>query len=752
MDENIRTLLQGVVSLAALGLDTRYAVLRLADGSIIASGEDVPVDEEAPLAERATRHDAPVFVSALDRKDDAGISFHVAAVLRGASGEINGTLAAFDSGARSDTWDDRQILEQLAAQAARLLEVQNVLAAVESQCRRLDAFVNAVAVPAYVVEHGRFVWVNSKFANALGYTREELLALDSPVDLVLPEEQEFVREILRRREAGDTADVRYSTRVRARDGSVLHAESHGSVALVDGHSYIVGVGVDISEQSRERRRVLDRQEYFRALTENASDVIAILNVAGAITYITPSVERVLGYAPGELQGLQYVSLVHPDDRERVQAVLDRLAQISDASVPVAAYQLRSISGSWRVLESVGSNLLGHPQVRGLVLNMRDITDRKVLEAEVEQLHRLTSLGRLSAQVAHEFNNVMMGIAPFVEIVRRRAGDDANLHRSADAMTSAIARGKRITTDILRFGRPAQPALRSVDVREVIRHAVREIGPLLPHDVALQNGPTDVPLYIAGDPSQLSQVLINLALNARDAIAGPGTITIAARLGTPGEFPRGGDYVHITLTDTGAGIDNVDLPYIFEPLFTTKKTGTGLGLSVVWQIVTAHHGHISVDTEKGKGTTLHIYLPAIERREIEQVPDGRPPSEAMEKHRVLVIEDEPTVAEGLRMILEAEGFEVAVAENGETVTERLAEQVPDVVILDLSLPDEDGRDTYRRVFASSGMPTIFSSGHAGEGDIESLLLNEHTAFLMKPYTSDELLSTIAQLLGKGWAGN
>jgi PAS domain S-box-containing protein len=734
---------QELVSLAAVLLDARFAILRMFDGTVLTNDDAAPIDAEAMLAERVSvRRETVVAFTAEESRLVPGIGFYAAAPVRDEEGRALGTLAVLDQGVRELTWSDSQILTQFGKQIVRLFETDVRLQSLEAQLRRLETIIDALPLAAYVTENGRFAMVNARFARALGYTKDELLAMESVTQIVVTEEQEFVREMLRRRQAGEQNDTRYVTQIRARDSRICDAELHGSVAYVDGRRLLIGAAVDITVHSQERRRVLEREEHFRALTENVSDIIAILDGRGVISYITPSVGRMLGYLPDELTGKDYGGFVHPDDRERVDEAIKAITPGAHPLFSTLTYRFRARNGSWKVLESGGTNFLNHPHVRGLVLNTRDITDRKVLEQQVEQLHRLTSLGRLSAQVAHEFNNVLMGIQPFAEVVLRHSADP-RLLAAGDAIVTAVTRGKRITTDILRFGRPANLAVQTVNVSSVIRQAIDEIRPALPSNVALETSIADSTLYVQGDAAQLAQVLINLMLNALEAMRpNGGTLAVTAH---PSE---GHELIQVTVRDTGEGIADQDLPYIFEPLFTTKRTGTGLGLSVVWQIVSAHHGRVSAESVRGMGTTLHVHIPAIAEPSEGDTPLAhRRERPAGEKGHVLLVEDDPMVAGGLRLSLESEAFEVSVAVSGAEVVPRILERMPDVVVLDLSLPDEDGRSVYERIVAMAPLPVIFSSGHACDADVERLLNNPRTAFLMKPYATEELLRTIDQLLGR-----
>jgi two-component system, cell cycle sensor histidine kinase and response regulator CckA len=495
------------------------------------------------------------------------------------------------------------------------------------------------------------------------------------------------------------------------------------------------------------RQLREREEYFRAISDHLSDVIAILSRDHVVTYLSASVERVLGLHRDEQTGRIFPEAfhLHPDDRARLSAALAELSS-NDRFEPIEC-RFQHENGRWRTFEIAGTNLLGNEQIRGFLINLRDITDRKQMEQELAQLSRLTSLGRLAAQIAHEFNNVLMGIQPIVEVIRRRPDEDPALLRFADLISSSIARGKRITSDILRFGRPAQLTLRPVAVLELIRQVADEIRPSLPQGIALALSAGKQPLFVLADPAQLVQVLVNLALNAKDAMRdGGGTLAISVRRAEEGDIVNAGRFAHFELSDTGSGIAPEDLPYIFEPLFTTKKSGTGLGLSVVLQIVAAHGGHIGVDSEAGRGTTFHLFIPCAPPpgsvQETERVSTPSP-----QRLRVLVVEDDDPVASGLRWMLENEGFAVRVVGKGADVLPAISEYMPEIVVLDLGLPDEDGQSVYERIAAAGDLPVIFSSGHASEGEIEKLVDSSRTAFLMKPYSTDELLRAIQRLVAK-----
>jgi len=481
--------------------------------------------------------------------------------------------------------------------------------------------------------------------------------------------------------------------------------------------------------------------WLQSIIENISDVIAIVDVNGQPTYVSPSVERILGYEPDEFLRVPFLHRVHPQDRARLSTDMKQLAR--RGACAAVEYRIEHANRSWRLMEVVARNLLDHPQIEGVVLSMRDITERKRMEQEVAQLYRLTSLGRLAAQVAHEFNNVLMGIQPMVDILRKRAGHEAWALKAIDSIHASIGRGKRITTDILRYARPAQLSAHPVRVEDVIRQAEQELRPMLQRENITLDVHWSQPAFVHADPAQLAQVLINLALNARDAMPAGGMLEISATLAHAGDLGSVQRFIHFRVRDTGEGISSEHLPYIFEPLFTTKRTGTGLGLSVVHQIVAAHGGRISVESTPGSGATFDVFIPAATQSESAE--DPKAGEERLDSMRILLVDDDDLVTEALQISLEEEGMMVRVVTRGAEVVSAIESFHPDLILLDLTLPDADGRTLYARIAERFDIPVIFSTGHAAELDVASLLDQPRTAFLMKPYTTDELLATIRGML-------
>lgn len=385
---------------------------------------------------------------------------------------------------------------------------------------------------------------------------------------------------------------------------------------------------------------------------------------------------------------------------------------------------------------------------GVVVTFTDATPRRRLEAQLEQANRVESLGRLAANMAHEFNNVLMGIQPFAELMTRNISAEKR-EQAAKHIQTAVRRGKNVAGDILRFTRPLDPVRSAIDVEEFlgsfVTEALRVIGnaPEIRIDVEGR-------LFVDGDRNQLHQTLTNLALNARDAMPGGGQIVIrATRERGSARFSFGvveqpDRFVHLAVADDGVGIPADIIGHVFEPMFTTKKSGTGLGLSIVHQIVKRHGGQIFVESVVGKGATFHLFLPAAEGAE-ETLPASGGEAKTAPRLKVLLVEDEPTVAEGIAELLRLENMSVDVVATGADAVDAMIRSRADVVILDIGLPDIDGREVYEQILARRpAMPVIFSTGHAEPSRFEEVLQRPATRMLLKPYDSETLVGAIREI--------
>ena len=361
---------------------------------------------------------------------------------------------------------------------------------------------------------------------------------------------------------------------------------------------------------------------FRKLVEHSSDVITLLNGAGKILYSTQAQKPTLGYGQGELVGQDVFGLVHPDDRDRAQALLLSLL-VPPASVVRDAVRVRHKDGTWRDLEFAAVNHLEDPIIEAVVVTYHDVTDRKrteaalrALEGQHRQAQKMEAIGRLASGVAHDFNNLLTAILGGAELLLEELPVDHAGRVEVEEMRMAALRGADLTRQLLAFSRDRGMSPQLVDVNRLITTLTGMLSRLMRGNVNLRftAAPALDPIWV--DPGQLEQVVTNLAVNARDAMPGGGLLTIetrvaslaadeAASLGVPP-----GRYAALVVRDTGSGMDAETRARIFEPFFTTKPKGegTGLGLATVYGIVERAGGAILVDTEVGAGTTFTVYLP------------------------------------------------------------------------------------------------------------------------------------------------
>ena len=435
--------------------------------------------------------------------------------------------------------------------------------------------------------------------------------------LLPPGHPDDTGEILRRLRHGERLE-HYETRRQAKDGRVLDVSLTIS-PIRDEQGTIVGASAiarDITERKysqeelRRSRQALQESELrFRSLVQNSSDIITILEADGTIRYESPSIERILGYKPEELVGKNAFELVHPDDRPRIMAIFQANLSLPGSITPIEV-RFRHNDGSWRTLEATGNNLLQEPGVAGIVVNSRDITERKRTEDVLHATEKLATTGRLAAAIAHEINNPLEGVTNLLYLLENHPSLDATARRYARMAQEEVARVARIARQTLAFYRePTEPV--EVDVAELVNGLLE----LYAHKLQSRNVALDKrlesPALITASPGEVRQVLSNLLSNALDAVPEHGEIKVHVFQSRDWSHPwqQG---VRINVADNGHGIPREHLRRIFDPFFTTKgEKGTGLGLWVSHGIVQKYGGSIHVHSSMRpghSGTCFSVFFP------------------------------------------------------------------------------------------------------------------------------------------------
>ena len=602
----------------------------------------------------------------------------------------------------------RDISERKASEAARLQAERDYRTLFESS-HDLVLLVD----PA----DGTIVTSNRRASELYGYTAGELHGM--PMSRLALDAEPGMTEV--RRVLGGACEARFETTHRRRDGRLLHLQA--ALGLVDygGRNVILATYRDATEEGRLLRALTASERRLRQIVDHGYDMLAITDAEGRMQFVSGSVEPVLGRAAEELVGRVFTDVVHPDDQQQVARVFAEVLQAPGARASVICRIGRE--GQTRWCEGAGVNMLDVEGVEGVVIIARDITDRRELEERVENARRVESLGQVAATVAHEFNNVLMAIQPVADLLGFRHGGSADIAALASRLTAAVQRGRVIAGRILRFAHPAQPARQRTRLGPWLSAAAEELRSVVGAGIRIETCAGDG-LEAEADPQQLHQLLTNLVLNAADAMQHGGTISIGVARVT-----RDSPWLEISVADSGPGIPPEVRSRIFEPFFTTKPKGTGLGLALCQQVATAHGGTIRAESRPERGTAVIVRLPAL--------PEQR--SETPQKRRLLMVEDDPGVAEALMLTL-GDAYDIEWSSRGLGVVEKVRASTPDLVMLDVQLPDADGVSLYRQLREKSlHVPVVLMSGSIA---VDPRKLDCRAAFLPKPFMAEELFAATA----------
>ena len=505
-----------------------------------------------------------------------------------------------------------------------------------------------------------------------------------------------------------------------------------------------------------RKQMVEREELFRLITENAADMIAVVDANGNRLYNSPSYQKILGYTPEELEGARPVEHIHPDDREKVhraalEASVTRLGQSVE-------YRMRHKNGSWRILESRASTIVNRQgAVDRLVIVTRDATERKQLEEQFRQAQKMEAVGRLSGGVAHDFNNLLGVIIGYGEILQESLESSNPLRPSVDEVLKAGHRAASLTRQLLAFSRQQVLDPKVLDLNGVVRDTEKLLKRLIGEDIELKTELEASLALIKADQSQIEQALLNLAVNARDAMPQGGKIELAtSNFHMDADFVRRypypvqvGDYVLLSFSDSGIGMDAATRARIFEPFFTTKEKGkgTGLGLSMVYGVVKQSGGYIDVISEPGSGASFRIYLPRVDAPiDVPTKPELSASLRGTET--VLLVEDEPSLRALAVHLLESCGYTVLEASNGEHALQVSDEQKQDIHLLftDVVMPGISGRVLAEELVKKRPqIRVLYTSGYTGQTVGAHGVLAEGSHFIPKPFTKEALARKVREVL-------
>jgi len=612
------------------------------------------------------------------------------------------------------------------------------------------------------VEDGCYVYVNDGFCRITGYSREEAIG-KTPFDLGLyvdPVDRKKFIDILKEKGSVDAYELRF----RVKSGQVLDLLLSGRIFQYGKEDCLVAVTKDITQFKEAQRRILESEKRYRDLFNSVSDLIYTQDLEGRFLSANRAMTEIFDRDPAELVGRSTTDFMKPELRPLFYTEYIETIKKQGHYEGVTSYLARD---GRKVYIEYRSRLVtpgeGEPYITGIG---RDVTERILAEKEIKKLNRemlqaqkMEAVGTLAGGIAHDFNNLLQGILGFTQmLLMERDGNDPDTAK-LDQIEKAAYRASELTQQLLAFSRKVESNLRPVDLNQEVGQVRGLLERTIPKMIAIELHLEEHLNVIRADPAQLEQVIMNLGVNARDAMPDGGKLVFETENVTLHEEyceshlgAKPGRYVLLSISDTGQGMDREILEHIFEPFFTTKGvgSGTGLGLAMVYGIIKSHGGYIMCYSELGEGTTFKIYLPVMQgdpvENEIETKRNAAVPEGGSET--VLLVDDEEILRDIGKDILEKFGYTVLLAADGESALELYRENPEDIslVILDIVMPGMGGKKCLEEILKMNPQAkVVIASGYSINGRAKEVLDGGARAFIRKPYELKQMLGEVRKVL-------
>ncbi len=634
-----------------------------------------------------------------------------------------------------------------------------------------EAFL--LSIPALVyVKNREFMYLlaNRAFAEMLGLADKDIVG-KTDYDLFPDDMADIFRKTDRMVMESDCPRLNLEMKIRRPDGGTLWVSTN-KAPFHDVHGKvvgIVGISLDITERKNAENALKESEKRLNFVLEGSNDGFWDWNMVTGRVQRNVRWAEMLGYRSGEIgAGVNgWKCLVHPEDLPVVKEIFrDHIS----GKIPQyrVEYRMCCKSGVWAWIADRGKVVEWDESGKALRMagTATDISDRKVAEHEKQQLsdqlrqaQKLEAIGQLTGGIAHDFNNILTAIIGYGHLLLMNTGGDDKTRGFVEQILMSSDRAAGLTQSLLAFSRKQVTNLKPVDLNEIIRKIEKLLRRLIGEDVQLLTTYYREPLIVMADCGQMEQILMNLATNARDAMPDGGTLSIRtdtmvvdAGVLNPVLLASPSKYACMAVSDSGTGMDAATRERIFEPFFTTKGVGqgTGLGLSIVHGIVEQHKGYVSVQSEAGTGTTFKVYLPV----NIAKAGDEDTATITMESMRgtetILLAEDQNDVRATTRNTLEMYGYKVIEAYDGENAVDCFMEHKEKIefLIIDMIMPKRHGRDVYDFIRGMRpGIKTLFISGYTADILDKKQVLKGEINFLKKPFSPNELLMKIREILDK-----
>jgi PAS domain S-box-containing protein len=626
--------------------------------------------------------------------------------------------------------------------------------ALREQARFVQQLLDAIPFPiAAKGRDGRLQLFNAAFAAAGNRTREQ--AIGKTMDeLGIPDTDAHTArdEALL---AGGTAQVYEALMPTAGSGMRRHVLSKAPLRAKDGEiTGIVTAAVDIDDRYEAEQALRQSEERFRTLFDFASDAIFIHDIGGKFVEVNRTACERLGYSRDELLAMSPTDIDLPEFAALVAVREEELTSHRSTFLETAHVRREGVA----IPVEVSATVIDLGGRKAILSIARDITERRQAEAEraaledqLRQAQKMEGIGRLAGGIAHDFNNLLTAIRGSASLALSELPPGEGPREDLEQIEQAADRAARLTRQLLAFARRTVLQPEVVDLGEIVRRLEPMLSRLIGEDVRLLTIVPDDTGCVLADPGQIEQVILNLAVNASDAMPDGGTLTIeiadietAETIESQADAQPAGKMTSLSVTDTGTGMDAETLGHLFEPFFTTKGPGkgTGLGLATVYGIVRQSGGTVTARSKPGHGSTFALYLPRVDRTTGASPEPSRAPATAARTATILVVEDDSGVRRFASRVLEAAGYQVLTAQDGPAAIDTARHADVQLLLTDVVMPGMSGRDVATRLSAAQpGIRVLYMSGHTDKGIVRDGVLDAGIDFLAKPFTSESLISAV-----------
>jgi PAS domain S-box-containing protein len=620
---------------------------------------------------------------------------------------------------------------------------------------------SSISIVSTDLEQNVLFW-NKGAENIFGYKAEEIVGRQK-IDILYPDDEtkEIVNEI-RSLIVKDKKNMNKEVKQITREGRTLWVNLNLTPSFDERGNVIgiLGIGEDITERKKMDESLRESEEKYRTILESIEEGYFEADLTGNFTFLNDALCKISGYTRDELLGMNNRQYTAPKTAKKMYQIFNQVYRTGKLA-RVMDYEIITKDRSTKILEMSAYLIRGSEGepigFRGVV---RDVTERKraeeekkTLEAQLQYAQRMEALGTLAGGIAHNFNNLLMGIQGNTTLMLLGA-DSAHPHyENLKIIEKLVDSGSKLTKQLLGYARKGRYEIKPLSVNRVIEET-SETFSTTKKDITVHRELADNLHVVQADQGQIEQVLWNLYVNAADAMSAGGELFLKTGNVTSHDMKdkpykaKPGNYVLVMVRDTGTGMDRKTMERIFEPFFTTKglAEGTGLGLASVYGMVKAHGGYIDVESKKGRGTTFSIYLPASEK----QIPEKKVTQGKIEKghETLLLVDDEEMILEVSREILETLGYTVIQAQGGKEAIDlyRAHKDNIDMVILDMIMPDMGGGETYDQLKAiNPELKALLSSGYSIDGQAKEILERGCDRFIQKPFNMKELSGKIREIL-------